>query len=90
MTDIGLDLSGITMGDIGAGLEGVGALAGAWGSYKLGQEQNKLIKDQLKYVKEQDALRLKKLAEREKTINDVFGNAYSTDDNANLIPSPSV
>lgn len=79
-----------TLGDIGLGLEGIGTLAGAWGQYELGKAQNKLIKDQLKYQKDKDALALKKLAEREDAIDQAFGSVKQTSDGSDLIPSASV
>jgi hypothetical protein len=78
-----------TLGDIGLGLEGIGTLAGAWGQYELGKAQNKLIKEQLNYQKQKDALALKKLAEREDAINDAFGTSKKSEE-ADLIPSAAV
>lgn len=75
-----------TLGDIGLGLEGIGTLAGAWGQYEIGKQQNKLIKDQLKYQKQKDALALEKLKKREDDINQAFGASSPSD----LVPSASV
>lgn len=35
--------------DFGTTLQGVGALAGAWGNYTTGKQQNKLIKQQFNH-----------------------------------------
>jgi hypothetical protein len=83
------DLSSIGLGDIGLGLEGIGTLASAWGQYQLGKEQNKLIKGQLDYQKQKDALALKKLQEREDAINQAFGVTAPSDE-TKLIPSLAV
>lgn len=69
--------SNITMGDVGLGLQGIGTIASAWGTYENMKARNKLIQDQINYQKAKDALVQKKLDDREKTIAEAFGSYQS-------------
>lgn len=64
---------GYNMSDVGLGLQGLGSLAGAWGAYEMGRQRNNLIKDQLNYQKQRDALLDAKLEERDDAIRTAFG-----------------
>ena len=58
--------------DAALGLQGVGALASAWGQYETGKQRNKLLKEQLDYAKKQDALALNKQKQAQSNLEDAF------------------
>jgi len=58
--------------DLGAGLQGIGAVAGAWGQYESEKKRNKLLQEQLDYAKKQDALSLAKENKAQKNLEDAF------------------
>jgi len=59
-------------------LQGIGSLAGAYGSYKVGKEQNKIERDKLKYEKAKDTITADKQAQAQAELDDAVANVYGT------------
>jgi len=53
-------------------LKGAGTLAGAWGQYSMGKEQNKMLKDQFSYAKEKDDYVKKQREKAQSSIDQAF------------------
>ena len=53
-------------------LQGVGALASAWGQYKTNKKRNQLLADQFNYAKKQDALALSKQNKAQSNLDNAF------------------
>jgi len=53
-------------------LQGVGALANAYGQYKNGKKRNQLLEQQFNYAKKQDALALSKQNKAQSNLDDAF------------------
>jgi len=53
-------------------LQGVGALANAWGQYENGKKRNKLLGQQFEYAKQQDASALAKQNKAQSNLDDAF------------------
>ena len=58
--------------DSALALQGVGALAGAYGQYKTNKKRNQILQDQFNYAKQQDALTLKKENKAQSNLDDAF------------------
>lgn len=58
----------------GSAIQGIGSLAGAWGSYESAKKANKLQKEQFDYEKSKDALALTKINEHQKNVDDAFSD----------------
>jgi hypothetical protein len=62
-------------GDYGTILQGIGALAGAWGSYESEKKRNKLLDEQFKYEKSKDANAQAKLDKAQTSLDNAFENS---------------
>lgn len=61
--------------DYGLGIQGLGALAGAWGQYETGREANKIKRDQLAYEKQKDDAYNKKIDTAQANLDDAFSDS---------------
>lgn len=66
--------------DFGLGtiLQGVGALAGAWGSYEVGKKKNALMEEQLAYEKKKDQQVSDRQAQAQAELDGAMYNVYGT------------
>lgn len=58
-------------------VQGIGALASAWGNYKIGKEQNDIAKQLLQYEKDKDTAITTKTAEAQKEFEDGFDSVFN-------------
>jgi len=63
---------GFTAGGIGTGLQALGSLAGAWGSYESQKKTNQFLQDQFNYEKSKDDLAKKKLNTAQVNLESAF------------------
>ena len=59
----------------GLAIQGLGALAGAWGQYESSKKQAKAEKEKLDYMKSRDALADSKSDQAQANLNDAFENS---------------
>lgn len=59
--------------DYGLAVQGIGALAGAWGEYETGKEANKLKKEQFEYEKAKDLAMNTKMDSAQLNLDNAFG-----------------
>lgn len=59
----------------GLGIQGLGALAGAWGQYETGKEANKIKREQLAYEKQKDDAYNAKMDEAQVNLDDAFSDS---------------
>lgn len=59
-------------------IRGAGALASAWGSYKVGKESNKIAKEQLEYEKKKDKGVADKQAQAQAELDGAMANVYGS------------
>ncbi|MDQ7044728.1 MAG: hypothetical protein Q9M32_02275 [Sulfurimonas sp.] len=59
----------------GAIFSGLGALAGAWGSYAGAKKQSKIAQEKLDYQKERDKLADTKMDTAQLNLEDAFSNS---------------
>lgn len=59
-------------------IQGAGALASAWGNYKVGKEQNKIEKQKLEYEKNKDKVTANKQAQAQAELDNAMANVYGT------------
>lgn len=67
--------SGWDANDWGTVMQGAGTLAGAWGQYESDKAKNKLIREQLDYEKQKDALANQKLDKAQSALDNAFENS---------------
>ncbi|MDT8337570.1 MAG: hypothetical protein RQ763_00080 [Sulfurimonas sp.] len=62
-------------GDTSMTIQGLGALAGAWGQYETGKEANKIKKEQLAYEKQKDDAYNAKIDKAQTNLDDAFSDS---------------
>lgn len=62
----------------GTWVQAVGSLAGAWGAYEVGKEQNKIAEDKLAYEKGKDALTLAKTNQAQAELDGAMSSVYGS------------
>jgi len=63
---------------LGLIIQGVGALAGAYGSYKVGKESNRIAKEQLAYEKTKDTNVANRQAQAQAELDGAMYSVYGT------------
>lgn len=58
--------------DTALAIQGVGALAGAWGQYESDKVRNRLLNEQFKYAQSQDAMAIEKQNLAQSNLEDAF------------------
>ncbi len=66
--------------DWGNVAKGAGALAGAWGAYETGKEQNKILRENLAYEKSKDAITANKQSLAQNELNNALVDVYGKDE----------
>lgn len=64
-----------TAGNTGQLLQGIGAVAGAWGSYESDKKRNKLLDKQFAYEQEKDANAQAKLDKAQLSLDSAFDSS---------------
>lgn len=62
----------------GTVLQGIGALAGAWGSYETSKEATKIEKEKLSYEKNKDAIAEAKTQIAQDNLDSALSSVYTT------------
>lgn len=68
-------LSNLNAKDVGSIMQGVGTLAGAWGSYESDKKRNQMLQDQMNYEKQKDQYAQGKLDKAQTSLDDAFDNS---------------
>jgi hypothetical protein len=59
-------------------VQGIGALASAWGAYEVGKEKNKIEKQKLEYEKNKDKITADKQAQAQAELDNAMANVYGS------------
>jgi hypothetical protein len=62
----------------GSALQGVGALASAWGNYTVGKKNNKLAQEKLQYEKDKDVQVSERQAQAQAELDGAMYNVYGS------------
>lgn len=68
-------ISNLNAKDVGSIVQGVGTVAGAWGSYEADKKRNQLLQDQMNYEKQKDQYAQSKLDKAQTSLDNAFDNS---------------